>query len=923
MTLLTAAEVIILDLVRNPELSYQILMYIKDIESDHDQILIGISSVMTWNRTQRSNKPMSEANYKVRKCSPRFKRLRALETQVLNAQRDTLPTYVIASGILYGRGEQDFHALFRDAWLCNDLSPSKPGAINGLAGNGSGFSGSSSSSSSMTSFISVQDRKQGLPVIGTGRNFIPMQHVSDLAANILRLAVAAPRNTQYIVSVDKSATTQHNLVTAISKALGSGRTHTINKDDPRVLLYTQLKPPAPGINNALGSASSSGPATTTLVGAGESADGNVGSQSAPASLPDYSPTNPVTGVGSGDPELLLCDMRFDISKLTLPPVPEMPFADGLVATANEVGREFVSERKLRPLRVWVTGGPCTGKSRLAERIATEFRLPLIRIAEAIYEAAQGTDTLAQRIHKFYTSQGINLSLLQLDRSIDITKIVTSPGFTLVGDSNKGSTGKGGRGASLATTATNATSGKAQVVSGPKGAKVAPGKGKAAGGTIGGSTLSTVGTKSIAETYITARMPALLLGDIVRRKLLSPICRNRGYVLDGFPRTREEARAIWVQRREKPKDDDDADNGGQGIREGEDKNADEEEEPLDEAEIAALGMDNENGEEEDEDAAERKRVLTLLQQETGDDEETKDDGEDEDDDNDRGDGHGSNTSGKRIRQSGATAYRLRGGPIVKRAKGLDVNTCVDYVVSLSLKQQSARSRALALKESEVVERHNDEEGFNRRWERYLAITESATLPVIPSSSSSLPDGGAQTGGNQSPMSIIDVEVLDLPDHLLEDSTETWRTVEGYLTKGGRPFNYYPSEEQLKVMAAKKLSQQRAQAAKLQQERVDRARAEAELRARQETEDARRREEVLVQDAKLVEASSLSLRKYLIAHVVPALVDGLLDVCKTEPDDPIDHLSEYLFKTAIGAPPSGASGVVVSPHDNSITDPYTKK
>jgi adenylate kinase len=35
---------------------------------------------------------------------------------------------------------------------------------------------------------------------------------------------------------------------------------------------------------------------------------------------------------------------------------------------------------------------------------------------------------------------------------------------------------------------------------------------------------------------------------------------------------------------------------------------------------------------------------------------------------------------------------------------------------------------------------------------------------------------------------------------------------------------------------------------------------------------------------------------MANVVPALVDGLLDICKVQPDDPVDYLAEYLFNRA---------------------------
>ena len=177
----------------------------------------------------------------------------------------------------------------------------------------------------------------------------------------------------------------------------------------------------------------------------------------------------------------------------------------------------------------------------------------------------------------------------------------------------------------------------------------------------------------------------------------------------------------------------------------------------------------------------------------------------------------------------------------------------------------------------------------------------------------------------PLSVVDVEVLELHGGILQDDGKTGAAIDSYVTRFGRAFNYHPTEEAVKAQVARRLADKRAQAQQQQAERVQRARAAAEQRAQREIEDARRREEVLLQDAQLVEASSLSLRKYLITHVVPTLVDGLLDVCKAEPEDPVDHLAEYLFKAAVGAVPAsstaaGVSGTVVSPHDPALAKPF---
>ena len=40
--------------------------------------------------------------------------------------------------------------------------------------------------------------------------------------------------------------------------------------------------------------------------------------------------------------------------------------------------------------------------------------------------------------------------------------------------------------------------------------------------------------------------------------------------------------------------------------------------------------------------------------------------------------------------------------------------------------------------------------------------------------------------------------------------------------------------------------------------------------------------------MLEAHSIPLRNYLMKHVMPTLTEGLIEVCKIRPEDPIDYL-----------------------------------
>lgn len=41
-------------------------------------------------------------------------------------------------------------------------------------------------------------------------------------------------------------------------------------------------------------------------------------------------------------------------------------------------------------------------------------------------------------------------------------------------------------------------------------------------------------------------------------------------------------------------------------------------------------------------------------------------------------------------------------------------------------------------------------------------------------------------------------------------------------------------------------------------------------------------------------SVPLREYLMAQVIPSLTEGLIEVTKVRPEDPVDYLAEWLFK-----------------------------
>lgn len=56
----------------------------------------------------------------------------------------------------------------------------------------------------------------------------------------------------------------------------------------------------------------------------------------------------------------------------------------------------------------------------------------------------------------------------------------------------------------------------------------------------------------------------------------------------------------------------------------------------------------------------------------------------------------------------------------------------------------------------------------------------------------------------------------------------------------------------------------------------------------------------QQKELLDSKSQLIRQYLLDNLVPILTDGLLDICKRQPTDPVDTLAEYLFKRSLDVP-----------------------
>ena len=158
--------------------------------------------------------------------------------------------------------------------------------------------------------------------------------------------------------------------------------------------------------------------------------------------------------------------------------------------------------------------------------------------------------------------------------------------------------------------------------------------------------------------------------------------------------------------------------------------------------------------------------------------------------------------------------------------------------------------------------------------------------------------AQHNTEDSPSSVLELPALKGVEVLGPLQVKATTAADALLSKArvylGQPRNYGPTEEE--IAAKKALEEAEAAEAKrhADEQKAAQARADAAERKRREEHESTRAAEVKQQESELLEVRSIPLRNYLMANVIPTLTEGLIEVCKVKPEDPVDYIAEYLFK-----------------------------
>ncbi|EDQ88502.1 uncharacterized protein MONBRDRAFT_32804 [Monosiga brevicollis MX1] len=116
----------------------------------------------------------------------------------------------------------------------------------------------------------------------------------------------------------------------------------------------------------------------------------------------------------------------------------------------------------------------------------------------------------------------------------------------------------------------------------------------------------------------------------------------------------------------------------------------------------------------------------------------------------------------------------------------------------------------------------------------------------------------------------------------------------LDVAGAPRNYGPSPEEAAALEAERAAREEAEQAVREKEEAAARAIEEERAGAAQAEWSAKRDTVMREQQQALDEASLPLRTFLMRHVMPTLTQGLLEVCKTKPEDPIDFLAEYLFQ-----------------------------
>jgi len=502
-----------------------------------------------------------------------------------------------------------------------------------------------------------------LRYIAEGNNFIPTIHVRDVAGLVSKVITKQPEN-HYLFCIDNAKKpTQRRLVTAISKGIGTGLVESVEEDKsiPEIFRINLHMMPC------------------KLLTEQEEIENE-----------------------EGDVETIGFKWWCD---------------GGLAKNISKLNEEFNRFRGLKPIKIFLTGPPASGKTLQGHLLAKHFNVPYIN--------AQSIADYLPRVKNTELVAEIKEKLEELKTEMAEEAEANKP----EGDDTE-----------------------------------------------------------IDPDQFQPRIPDEYMYQLLRLRLTDNACHNRGYILDGFPRSYNDAKKVFLHVPAKGDDEDQDEEGGD------------------------------------------------------------DDLDDDDDDK---------------------------GNLV-----IDNDIYPQSVIVLQGDDQFLIERVRNLPEDMVAGTHYNEEDMERRLETYHRVNDSEI--GLPSVSEFFAENL--------------LEVLKVPSALERD--EIFERMLTYAERHGRPFNYLTVSEEIETQRIKKLddAERIRQRKQREEERRENIIEEEEREVREERVN-QTKNAIEEREQGLIDQRSEPLRTYLEENLVPFLSEGLAEVCRRTPEDPVDFLAEYLFRMSV--------------------------
>ncbi|EQC29283.1 hypothetical protein SDRG_12951 [Saprolegnia diclina VS20] len=204
---------------------------------------------------------------------------------------------------------------------------------------------------------------------------------------------------------------------------------------------------------------------------------------------------------------------------------------------------------------------------------------------------------------------------------------------------------------------------------------------------------------------------------------------------------------------------------------------------------------------------------------------------------------------------------------------------NHVVVLGAPKQLLQRRAQSLAQDEAEKTGNTEVEFAKRYDAFQKEKG--------------PDGGLLPFfEKENALEVLELELKT--EDAFSNKKILLEPVAKYLEAGGKPFNYHPTKEEV-LQQQRDVDAQLAAEAEAEQKRMSDLLAQemSEKQSRALSEKTRL-EIIQKEEMDVLEARSKPLRAYLMETVIPALTEGMLEVVKVQPEDPIDYLADFLFK-----------------------------